>query len=204
MKNVLVLLDNGHGKETPGKCSPDNLIQEWKYTRMLARAISQELASLKIESILIAPEENDVSLKERCKRVNNICKGTHFSKVILISLHCNASGCDGKWHSARGWSAYTSKGVTESDIIAKFLYKAAEEYFSEDVKIRKYNGDKEPDFESDFYILKHTKCPAVLTENFFQDSKEDTDFMLTSEGTQQIIQCHVNGIKNYVESLGKS
>ena len=34
-------------------------------------------------------------------------------------------------------------------------------------KIRKDNSDGDPDKEYNFYILKHTQCPAVLTENFF-------------------------------------
>ena len=50
------------------------------------------------------------------------------------------------------------------------------------MKIRKDMTDGDPDKESGFYILKHTKCPAVLTENLFQDNKEDVGFLLSEEG----------------------
>lgn len=31
-----ILIDNGHGKETPGKCSPDGRLKEYAYTREIA------------------------------------------------------------------------------------------------------------------------------------------------------------------------
>ena len=31
----------------------------------------------------------------------------------------------------------------------------------------------DPDIEKDFYIIRHTSCPAVLTENLFMDNRED-------------------------------
>ena len=34
-------------------------------------------------------------------------------------------------------------------------------------KLRTDYADNDPDKESNFYVLKHTNCPAVLTENFF-------------------------------------
>ena len=32
-KNKVVILDNGHGKNTPGKCSPDKIFYEWSWSR---------------------------------------------------------------------------------------------------------------------------------------------------------------------------
>jgi N-acetylmuramoyl-L-alanine amidase len=49
-----------------------------------------------------------------------------------------------------------------------------------------------------FTILSKTLCPAVLTENFFQDNKEDVAYMLSAEGKKAIIKCHVDGIINYI------
>ena len=42
--------------------------------------------------------------------------------------------------------------------------------------IRTDTSDGDRDMESNFYVLKHTSCPAVLTENFFQDNKSDVDY----------------------------
>jgi len=31
-----ILIDNGHGSNTPGKCSPDGRLREYSYTREIA------------------------------------------------------------------------------------------------------------------------------------------------------------------------
>ena len=38
-----ILLDNGHGENTPGKRSPDGKFREYLYTREVAEAIEREL-----------------------------------------------------------------------------------------------------------------------------------------------------------------
>ncbi len=59
--------------------------------------------------------------------------------------------------------------------------------------------DGDPDKEAHFYILKHTKCPAVLTENLFQDNREDVAYLLSETGKKTIIGLHVNGILNFIK-----
>ena len=61
--------------------------------------------------------------------------------------------------------------------------------------------DGNPGIEAGFYILKHTRCAAVLTENLFQDDKQDVDFLLSKEGRESIVQLHVNGIVNYIKQV---
>ena len=53
------------------------------------------------------------------------------------------------------------------------------------------------------YILKHTHCPAVLTENLFQDNKDDVDFLLSAEGKKKIVDMHVKGIIDYINYAKK-
>ena len=54
--------------------------------------------------------------------------------------------------------------------------------------------------EEPFYILKHTYCPAVLTENGFMDSRESLRFLESPEGKKAIVALHVAGIIEYLES----
>ena len=53
----------------------------------------------------------------------------------------------------------------------------------------------------DIYILKNTACPAVLTENMFQDHKGDVDYLLSEEGMKELVQLHVDSITKYIKSL---
>jgi N-acetylmuramoyl-L-alanine amidase len=48
------------------------------------------------------------------------------------------------------------------------------------------------------YVLGNTKCPAVLTENLFQDNKDDVDYLLSEAGRHTIARLHVEGIINYI------
>lgn len=193
-----ILIDNGHGKNTLGKRSPDEQLKEYQYTREIAQYVADELNSLGYNAERIVKEENDISLSERVKRVNTICDKEGKNNVLLVSIHCNAAG-NGEWMKARGWSAYTSKGNTQSDILSEYLYKEAKINF-EGLKIRTDYSDNDSDWEENFYILKNTKCTAVLTENFFMDNKDDVEYLLSEKGKTAVIKTHVNGIINYIEN----
>lgn len=186
---MLVLIDNGHGRDTAGKRSPDGRLREYAYTREIAARLEQALKERGIEAIRITPEENDISLAERCRRANRY----GADGVILVSIHCNAAG-SGQWMSARGWEAWTSIGNTKADKLAACLYEAAG---NADFKLRKDETDGDPDKEGHLYILKHTVMPAVLTENLFQDNKDDVDYLLSEKGKQAIVELHVEGIMAY-------
>lgn len=201
IKVMKILIDNGHGEETPGKRSPDGLFREYKYARQIAEEVVKQLQAKGYDAQRIVTEDNDVSLAERCKRVNAICDKVGAGNVILVSVHVDAAG-NGQWMNASGWSAFTSRGQTKADVLADSLYDAAKKILA-GKKIRTDFSDKDPDFEAGFYILKHTKCPAVLTENFFQDNKDDVSWLLSLEGKSAIVKVHVEGIINYIKEHGK-
>lgn len=191
-----VLIDNGHGENTPGKRSPDGRLKEWAYSREIADMVVAGLRKLGIDAERIVKEDTDVPLSERCRRVNTIYNETG-KKAILVSIHCNAAGNGTDWMQARGWEAWTSVGQTKADILADCLYEVAEDALPK-MKIRKDMSDGDSDKESNFYILKHTHCPTVLTENFFQDNKEDVEYLLSREGKDTVTQIHVKGIIKYL------
>ena len=195
-----ILIDNGHGSNTPGKRSPDGRFLEYKYTREIATAVVQHLQYRGFDAQLLTPEEYDVSLRARVERVNTWCRQLGRRNVCLVSIHTNAAGNGKQWMFARGWSCYTSKGQTAGDRLATCLYKAAELYLSGH-KIRKDYSDGDPDFESDFTILSRTLCAAALTESLFYDNPEDLSFLESSLGRQAIIDLHVKGIINYVSHI---
>ena len=93
---MVVLIDNGHGSNTAGKCSPDKSLLEYKYAREIASMLHRELVELGITAILVTPETTDITLKERCRRINKYCKQYGTAKCLSVSIHCNAAGSDGK------------------------------------------------------------------------------------------------------------
>ena len=192
-----IFIDNGHGLMTAGKRSPDGLFREPFYNREIARRVVSDLRDRGLDVELLVPEDDDISLAERVRRVNAACFLLGKQNVILISIHVNAAGNGSKWLNATGWSVYTCKGQTASDKLAECLCQAAIKNFPGH-RIRTDMSDGDMDWEEGFYILRKSLCVAVLTENFFMDSRSDLEYLQSKTGKQAIIDTHVEGIIEYL------
>ena len=84
-----ILIDNGHGKETPGKCSPDGRLKEYAYTREIADRVVTGLQNEGIDAMRIVPGENDVALFERVEAYQCIRQRSYIG--------INPLQCDGEW-----------------------------------------------------------------------------------------------------------
>ena len=188
-----IFIDNGHGLMTAGKRSPDGQFREAFYNREIAKRVVADLVDRGYDAELLVPEDDGVSLEERVRRVNTACFLLGKSNVMLVSIHVNAAGDGSKWMNATGWSCYTSKGQTQSDKLANCLYQAAIKNFP-GKRIRTDYSDNDPDWEENFYILRETLCPAVLTENFFMDNHIDLEYLQSRAGKQAIVDTHVEGV----------
>lgn len=207
---MIILIDNGHGNNTLGKASPildfdipeqfvsKNRFREALYNRVIANELVNSLKKDGYDARLVVPEDIDVSLSERVRRINTICNREGASNVILISVHSNAAGNGTSFSSANGWEAYTTRGKTKSDALATCLYNRAKINFP-NRKIRTDWTDGDIDKEADFYIIKKTKCPAVLTENFFYDNREELKYLTSEEGVEAVVKTHYEGIIDYLK-----
>lgn len=200
-----VILDAGHGINTPGKGSPYALngvapelyIKEYQYCRKLVNAIAAGLRNNGIDVEVLVKDDFDMPLIQRVSKANQIYAKDKES--FLVSVHLNAAGDGSKWIKASYWAVYTSVGKTRSDIIADYLWLSARKNFiGKKLKSDTFDGDY--DVENNFYILKNTACPAILTENFFQDSIDDVKYLLSDTGFNAIVKCHVDGILEYIKN----
>ena len=197
---MVILADPGHGIDTLGKRSPDGRLREYKYAREIAAEVVKRLKTMDYNAQQLVTEENDISLSVRCKRVNDICKHFGASNVLVVSIHCNAAGADGKWHDARGWQACVSLNASaKSKQLASYLFDAAQ---VEGLKMRSPKPGQKW-WAQNLAICRDTLCPAVLTENLFQDNLADMEYLLSDEGRKAIVNLHVNGIINYIKSVSK-
>lgn len=196
MKRGFVIIDNGHGFDTPGKQSPDGRLEEWRVTRDIARGLAVELTRRGLGSALLVPESADVSLKDRIGRVKELCK-VH-SDAVLVSVHTNASGGGESWGTACGWSVFVAPESGESSRrLAKLLYSKA--------LARDMLGNRcTPPcgyWQGRLAICRGTPCPAVLTENFFHDNRDDVDYLLSGRGVSEIVQLHADALSEYFASV---
>ena len=68
-----VLIDPGHGIDTPGKRSPDGSFLEYLWNRQIADLVIARLVTRGVDASLVVTETNDISLRTRAMRVNRIC-----------------------------------------------------------------------------------------------------------------------------------
>lgn len=193
-----ILIDPGHGIDTPGKRSPDGLFREYMWNRQVADLLLERLQAGGKDAEVIVTETNDIPLKTRAGRVNAFCSSLGDSNCVLVSIHSNAAGNGSAWMSAQGWSCYTTKGTTRADELAECMYDAFEKEFK-DRKIRKDMSDGDRDWEENFYILSKTRCPAVLLENFFYDNREECAWLLTQEAKERVADSIVLGLDLYLK-----
>ena len=188
--NKYIIIDAGHGNNSPGKRSPiwkdGKQLFEWEFNRDIATRIAHKLAAAGIRSRLLVTEKEDIQLSERCRRVNNICRMHGKDNCILISIHSNAGG-------GTGFEVFTSPGNTKADEYATIMLDSLKYSFPKE-KIRTDYSDGDADKEARFYMLQKSQCPAILTENLFMDNETDCRKLMDDNFREQIAEAHVRAI----------
>lgn len=188
---MVILIDNGHGSDTPGKRSPDGRLMEWKFSRAVAHELLNNLKSEGLEAELLVPEDEDIPLRTRVARAN---KRNSVSSCLLVSIHVNATW-NGGWHNARGFSSFIApQASANSQKLAALLTNAFREAGLE--------GNRRPGhmncYRGNFAILRDTHCPAVLTENLFMVNRQDLEFLLKPASVGFIASLHAKAIIKYL------
>jgi len=196
------ILDNGHGGTINGKyvTAPSKMyeheggvvIHEGVVNRLIVKEIVELFRNdCKTNYVVLVPEEDDISLGERVRRIDKM-----YSKdvtAILVSIHLNAGGGKNK-------EIFTSVGQTRSDDIAEVFIDSFEGSFpDESMRVDLSDGDR--DKEANFYILRKSDCPAILTENGFMDNKKEAINLLTKEGQKEIALAHYKAMMEVEECL---
>lgn len=195
-KNKLWLIDAGHGgmlpngkySTAPGKMfkhKDGTVIYEGVFNRRVQEKLAYLLQGAGIPYVKLTPENEDISLKERGARIDKYHK-ENGGNVCLVSLHGNAG-------KGTGFEAFTSKGQTESDLIADIFVEEMSKQFPAE-KMRVDITDNDLDKEANFSILMN-KGEAVLVEAFFMDNPKDAKLMMSEEGQSKIALAYFNAIK---------
>lgn len=192
----LILLDAGHGGIINGQyvtapkkmvVFPDGFtIYEGVWNRLVVDGIKEALTSAGVKFDDIVNSQKDIPLKNRVDRANRLAAEAGPGNTLFISVHANAGG-------GNGYEVYTSKGESESDKAAtNYMGFMAQAFPSH--RGRKDTTDGDSDKEANFYVLKYTICPAILTESFFMDNYEEAKEMTTAEAIKKVVQAHLRTI----------
>lgn len=164
-----ILIDPGHGGPDPGACA--NGIRECDYVLGLSRLLMNALRMLGHSAHLTRAADfalgNDKGsdLAARCHIEQS------WGPDVFISVHCNASTSP-----ASGFEVWTSVGETQADQVAENILNAFHNAFPLR-PIRRDMSDGDGDWESNFYVLRNTRCPAVLVECGFLTNTEEAAWL---------------------------
>lgn len=197
---MIIVIDAGHNysdtwqKMTPKK-EDGTRFYEYQSNRRIARKLSMELDKLGVEyTYTIHPDDrNDMSLQNRVGKANAVAYKEGKDNVLFISLHSDALGTAEKWYDANGYSIFTSVGDTKSDKYAKVFEEVAKE------KLEPCKKKVRGLYEKNFYVLKHTICPAILLEQLFYSNEEDLEFLESDEGVNVLVDIIVEAIKRILD-----
>jgi len=201
--NYLWIFDNGHGGiidgvyQTSGKQSPrwddGTKLYEGEFNRSIVNRLVKLCNNNNIECVNLVDTQKDISLRKRTDAANDIYreqKDKDGKDCIYVSVHANGFSKE----SAHGWGVYTSPGETKSDKVAQILFDKAQIEFPSH-KMRRDTRDHDDDKEANFWVLRKTIMPAILSENFFMTNKKECDLLLSEEGRDRIAKIHFQMIQ---------
>ena len=192
---ILPLIDMGHGGMIDGiyQTFPEKMFEHSKteffyegvFNRIIGGKLFKKLDAIGIPYIRLCSTNLDIELDERVDIANVYQR--EFGNCLLISLHSNAG-------KGTGFEVWTSVGETKSDRYAHMLGEDLMRTFPA-IHFRKDSVTGEIDKESNFYILRHTKCPAILPECLFFDNYNDYQMLIDETFQDKYVDTLVNFIK---------
>lgn len=171
----IVVIDPGHGKPDTGAVGYSRTTYEMDVNLKVAKLLRTKLDENGL-TVILTRDIQSQKYSDKKKDLQYRCDVANDNNAdVFLSIHCNSSSNP----SSNGFEAYTSKGETKADTLCDIIYDMWKAAFP-DMKIRKGNLDYTEGKESNLYVLKHTKAPAVLVElGFINNEKEEK--MLNSD-----------------------
>jgi N-acetylmuramoyl-L-alanine amidase/beta-lactamase regulating signal transducer with metallopeptidase domain len=163
----VIVIDAGHGGKDPGAKIDEEL--ESKIVESIAKKIKALNGSEDLKIILLREDDSFVSLSDRVNKINQI------NPDLLISLHLNAS----KNPNEKGVNAFIS---SQNGFYDKSLEKANQLIEEISNNILTKGGVK----DANLYIIKNSKCPAVLLEVGFLSNLNDKAYITSESGKDEI------------------
>lgn len=152
-----IIVDAGHGPDTPGKRSPDGRLREFHFNSAVAEEVKKRLLLDGHTVIFSHHPDSDVSLSERIRLANRL----HVD--LFLSIHANAAGTS--FNEAQGIETFIHPNASA---LSKKTADTLQQALIQSLK-RKDRGVK----RADFAVLRDTRMPAVLIECGFMTNREE-------------------------------
>tara|TARA_R110002074_G_scaffold349387_1_gene519822 strand:- start:1110 stop:1799 length:690 start_codon:yes stop_codon:yes gene_type:complete len=226
MSRYTWLLDPGHGGiidgvyQTAGKRSPafpdGSVLYEGEFNRDVVRRIMNLCNGLKsdgtpftraenvaaerhaaegpkiIDAIDLVDSLEDIPLRTRVTKANNLHR--EKDNCIYVSVHANAFGNGRDFNSAKGVCTFHHYRSSNGQRLAESLQK-----WLADLTDFRDRGVRSNDSWANFYVLRKTNMPAVLSENGFMTNFDDATALLDPAVREKVAWAHYAMIQEIEE-----
>lgn len=186
MSKYKIALDDGHGMNTAGKRTPTlsngTIMRENEFNSAVVNYLEEELKRCGFDTVLVAPEIDDVALSTRVNRANNAAAN------IYVSIHANAFDGSFAGSNPEGVEVFYYKNSLQGKRLAEDILKQLIQ------GTQQVNRGIKTDT---FYVLKNTKMPAILVEAGFMDNPRESNLLISDSFRREVAREVAIGICNY-------
>lgn len=174
-----IMLDAGHGYNTPGKRSPDGM-REYEFNRAVANYAKQLLVNYKNVTVYFShSDQEDVSLQQRTEKANRL------NVDIFVSIHANAYGSGG-WNDVGGIETYVYPSRPP------LAYQLAQKVQRN--LVLSTGLDNRGVRTADFHVLRETKMDAVLAECGFMTNRDEINLLRSETYRRTVAEAIVKAL----------
>ena len=202
MSQFTWLLDPGHGGiidgvyQTAGKRSPQfpdgSVLYEGEFNRDVVGRIIKLCQDNDIDCINLVDTQEDLPLRHRVAKANMFHKENRNS--VYISVHSNAFGNGKEFNRAKGVCTFHHYRSKSGRTLAESL-----QLWLGDLTSFQDRGVRSNDGWANFYVLRKTHMPAVLSENGFMTNFDDAIALTDPDVRQAIANAHFAMIQEIEE-----
>ena len=176
-----VIIDPGHGGQDPGAIDSSSGLKEKDITLKIGLYTKAFLKKHYVVDVKMT-RNKDVFLTLN----NRAVIANQFNADLFVSIHVNSH------INGTGFESFIySKTSKETLRFQKVLHSEIQDFYSE-------YGLKDRGLKlANFYVLKHTKMPAILTENLF--IQKDGKLLKSKSFLKSIGEAHAQGIARILE-----
>jgi len=186
LKGKIIVVDPGHGGSDTGAIGPNNGAEK-DITLSISRDLRKLLADEGANVIMTRTSDRDVAsegasdIEELQARVDIANKA---KADLFVSIHADASP-----ELVTGTTTYFYPG--SSDYLARLVQTSLVS------QIKLYDRGFQP---NDYYVLKNTNMPAILTEAAFLSNPKEEKLLLSPSFNKKVAFGIYTGIQKYFNS----
>lgn len=186
----IVVIDPGHGGIDPGCHLGD--ITEKEISLAVGRLLAEELESQGSSVHITRTADVELSPYGRTQRTRHgrdlearVLLAESYEGEIFVSLHVNAAASE----RMGGGMVFYHKSSEEGRLLAQAILTHLKEVTP---------GNQNAVLPADFYVLRHSRMPAVLVEMGFLTHRTDRELLQSQDGKRRIAQAIAQGIADYL------